>query len=173
MLVIIAGLPGAGKSTLARALAERVGGAVVDKDPIRAALFAPGDIEYSASQDDFVMELMLQTAAYLLRKDSSRMVFLDGRTFSQAYQRRRAMEFALDLGTPWRVIECVCSEASAKKRLEEDARTRRHPAANRTWELYERVRASFEAIQEPKIMIDTDRDLESSIDEAVRALAGL
>jgi len=172
MLVIVAGLPGAGKSTLARAVAERVGGAVLDKDPIRAALFAPGDIEYGAAQDDFVMELMLQAAAYLLSKNPSRIVFLDGRTFSHAYQRRRAIEFARKFGTPWRTIECVCSDVTAKTRLAEDERTGRHPAANRTWELYERVRASFEAIEEPKIVIDTDGDFGSCVEQAIRGLAG-
>ena len=42
MIVIMAGLPGTGKSTLARALAQRLAGAVLDKDEIRAALFAAG-----------------------------------------------------------------------------------------------------------------------------------
>ena len=79
MLVILAGLPGTGKSTLARALAGRIGGAVLDKDIIRRALFAPEDIEYTAAQDDFVMDLMLQTARYLFEKNPARVVFLDGR----------------------------------------------------------------------------------------------
>ena len=68
MIVIMAGLPGTGKSTLARALAQRLPGAVLDKDAIRAALFQPAYVEYSPAQDDFCQEIMLQTAAYLLAK---------------------------------------------------------------------------------------------------------
>lgn len=165
MLVIMAGLPASGKTTLARALAERLRGAVLDKDVIRPALFAPEDIEYSAGQDDFVMDLMLQTARYLLEKDPSRIVFLDGRTFSQAYQRQQAMDFAETIPTPCIIVECTCSEASARARLGQDLSEGRHPAANRTFELWENVRASFEPIAEPKVVIDTDRPIEECLRE--------
>jgi adenylylsulfate kinase-like enzyme len=51
--VLLAGLPATGKSTLARALAERLeGAAVLDKDRVRAALF-PGDmVDYTTEQDE-------------------------------------------------------------------------------------------------------------------------
>src|SRR5205809_3994928 len=53
MLILMVGLPGTGKSTLSRALVERFGGFVIDKDVIRPALFGPSQIEYSVEQDDF------------------------------------------------------------------------------------------------------------------------
>ena len=170
MLVVMAGLPASGKSTIARELARRTGGAVLDKDAVRQALFASTDIEYTAAQDDFVMGLMLQAARYLLEKDRARVVFLDGRTFSRDYQRRQVIDFAEALGTPWRVIECVCSEASARQRLEADVAAGRHPAANRTFDLWERVRASFEPIAGPKAVIDTDRPLEACVADGLRAV---
>jgi hypothetical protein len=68
MIVLMAGLPGTGKSTLARELVRRTEGALLSKDEIRAALFSPEDIEYSVLQDDFVMEVMLEAARFLLQK---------------------------------------------------------------------------------------------------------
>jgi len=94
MIVMMAGLPGTGKSTLARALAERTSGLVLDKDQIRQALFAPADIEFSTEQDDFCMGVMLETAAYVLGKNPGRHVFLDGRPFSRRYQIERVIECA-------------------------------------------------------------------------------
>jgi adenylylsulfate kinase len=170
MIVMLAGLPGTGKSTLARALARRLGGAVLDKDVIRAALFAPGFVAYSAAQDDFVLEIMLQAAAWLLAKDRILTVLLDGRTFSRRYQRARAIGFCAEIGTDWRLIECVCAEETALRRLAEDASRGAHPAANRTPKLYYEVRKAWEAIEEPRLVIDTDEPLARCVEEALAFL---
>jgi predicted kinase len=167
MLVLMAGLPGTGKSTLSRALAAELGGTVIDKDEIRAALFASADIEYSTEQDEFVMRIMLKTAGYLLRKDPGRRVFLDGRTFSQGYQLKRATGYAEAVGQPWRILECVCSEESARKRLEGEPA---HVAANRDFDLYLEVKARFEEITLPKTIIDTDQPLDACVEKANAAL---
>jgi len=75
MIVLMAGLPGTGKSTLARELVHRTQGALLSKDEIRAALFSPADIEYSVKQDDFVMEVMLGAARFLLQTTPTRKSF--------------------------------------------------------------------------------------------------
>lgn len=166
MMVMMAGLPGTGKSTLARALAARVNGAVLDKDEVRRALFAPADIEFSTEQDDFCMEVMLQTAGYLLRRDSSHVVFLDGRPFSRRYQIERVIEYASGLGQPWRILECVCSEETARQRIEEQE----HPAANRDFALYLRVKARFEEITFAKTVVDMERSIGDCVRAALEAL---
>jgi len=170
MIVIMAGLPGTGKSTLAQALAQRLPGAVLDKDAIRAALFEPAHVEYSIVQDDFCQEIMLKTAAYLLAKDGELHVLLDGRTFSRRYQRERAIEFCLQMGTTWAMLECVCAERTALARLAEAMAQRSHPAANRTPELYRQVREAWEPIDRPRLVIDTEANLDSCIDQALRYL---
>lgn len=167
MLILMAGLPGTGKSRLCRALAAELGGTVIDKDHIRAALFEPKDIEYSTEQDEFCMRVMLKVAGYLFRKDSQRKVFLDGRTFSRGYQLARATGYASALGQPWRILECVCSDESARKRLEADTA---HPATNRNLKLYLEVKARFEEITLSKTVIDTDQPLAACIEQAKAAL---
>ena len=170
MIVFIAGLPGTGKSTLARALAQRLPAAVLDKDSIRAALFQPAYVEYSLSQDDFCQGIMLQTAAYLLSKHAELKVLLDGRTFSRRYQRERVIEFCSQLGTTWATLECVCSEATAIGRIAEAVAANNHLAANRTPELYFEIRKAWEPIDQPKLVVDTDENMESYVDRAVRYL---
>jgi len=167
MLILMAGLPGTGKSTLSRALAAKLGGTVIDKDRVRAALFDPPDIEYSTEQDEFCARVMLKVAGYLFRKDPARKVFLDGRTFSRTYQLTRATGYASALGQPWRILECVCSEENARKRLNHEEG---HPAANRDFNLYLEVKARFEQITLPKIIIDTDQGLEACVEQAELAL---
>jgi predicted kinase len=167
MIVIMAGLPGSGKTTLARALAANTAGRVVSKDEIRSALFAPTEIEYSTKQDDFCLQLMLELSAYLLRSDPKQMIFLDGRTFSRRYQIENVLRAADSLHQPWRILECVCEENVARARLQEDVR---HPASNRDFDLYLRMKAQFEAIAEQKTVIDTGQALEHCIQSGLAAL---
>ncbi|MCI0362653.1 MAG: ATP-binding protein, partial [Phycisphaerales bacterium] len=159
-VVIMAGLPGTGKSALARALSAKLGGAVLDKDIIRAALFAHSDIEYSATQDDFCLGLMLETAGFLLNKNPARVIVIDGRTFSRKYQIDRVIHWAERAGAPWRIIECVCPEEMSLRRIERDLTNGNHLAKNRTAALYTEIRDSFEPIDRPKIRIDTDQSID-------------
>jgi predicted kinase len=166
MIVLMAGLPGTGKTTLARELARRTEGALLSKDAIRAALFSPGDIEYSVEQDDFVMEIMLESARFLLAKSPTRKIFLDGRPFSHRYQIARVFEFGGELAQPCTIIECVCSDESARRRLDVE-RDASHPALNRTFALYVEGKARFEPILDPKIIISTDQPLVQCIEQAL------
>jgi len=159
----MAGLPGTGKSTLARTLADELGGVVLSKDTLRAALFPAGFVEYSTEQDDFVQDLMQRTAEYLLTKRPQLTVFFDGRTFSRAYQIDRVIALAERLGASWRIIECVCPEETARQRIEA---ANEHPAKNRTFELYLKVRAEFEQITRPKLTVDTSRAGDAAFSEA-------
>jgi predicted kinase len=174
MIVLMAGLPGTGKTALARELVRRTQGALLSKDEIRAALFSPtglalNDIEYSVEQDDFVMEVMLKGARYLLQAAPGRTIFLDGRPFSRRYQIDRVLEVARELAQPWRIIECICSDESARRRLDLEPDPA-HPAHNRTFALYTEVKAHFEPISYPKTTISTDQPLEECIEQALVAL---
>ena len=170
MIVLMAGLPGTGKSTLARELASRTGGRVLSKDELRHALFADSEIEYSSRQDDFCFQLMLETAEYLLRQDPARVILLDGRPFSRRYQIENVVNAAAALHQPWRILECVCGEEIARQRLEADVSSGAHSAANRDYGLYLEVKSRFETITFSKTVIDTGQKLEICVELALAAL---
>jgi hypothetical protein len=46
-----------------------------------------------------------------------------------------------------------------------------HPAENRDYALYQRVKAGFEEITLPKTIINTDHPIEACVQEALKALA--
>ena len=52
------------------------------------------------------------------------------------------------------IVECVCSEVSARERLESTQND--HPAQDRDFEMYLKSKAAAEPILEPKLVIDTD-----------------
>ncbi|HYX53187.1 MAG TPA: ATP-binding protein [Candidatus Limnocylindrales bacterium] len=157
-LVVMSGLPGSGKSTLARALAAEVGGVVLDKDQIRAALFPPDLIEYSQRQDDFCMEVLLQTANYLIHQTTKRWVFVDGRPFTREEQLEHVRRVAEEIDCRMKVILCQCSDEAARSRLQQP-----HIASNRGWELYHKLKAEFQLIEVPHLPVDTERPMEESV----------
>lgn len=170
MIALMAGLPGTGKSTLARELAQQMNGRVLSKDEFRHSLFKPEEVEYSARQDDFCLHLMLETAGYLLAQDPGKIIFLDGRPFSRRYQVENVLAVANSLHQPWRILECVCSEEAVRRRLEADTRGSSHPAGNRDFQLYLEVKARFEAILQPKTVIDTGQPLTTCVQQALAVL---
>src|SRR5437899_9843323 len=160
MLIAMAGLPGTGKSSLAGQLAMDLSAVILNKDEIRAALFPPSWIEYSTEQDDFCMSIMFQVASYILRNDPSQHVILDGRTFSRKYQVEALDQLAEELKTPLKIIECLCSDETAHKRLVDKVTMGvKHLASNRDYNLYLEIKACFEPIREPKLVVNTDDDL--------------
>ena len=170
MIVLMAGLPGTGKTTIARELAIRTFGRVIGKDEIRHALFSRDEIEYSSRQDDFCLQVILETAGYLLRRDPTRCIFLDGRPFSRRYQIENVVNAVAGLHQSWRILECVCAEEVSRQRIEQQAAPGAHPAGNRDFQLYLEVKSRFEAISLPKTVIDTSQLLQTCIEQGLAAL---
>jgi predicted kinase len=155
VLIAMAGLPGTGKSTLAARLAARLGGVVLSKDVVRAAMFPPPVLDYSAAQDDVAMSAVYAAAAYILKASPARPVFLDGRTFSKPGQLDAPLALAAELGAPFRVIECVCADDVVRARIAADHAAGQHPAGNRTPDLYDRAKVAAVPLAVPRLTLDT------------------
>ena len=159
--VLFAGLPGTGKSTLARALAERLGAAILDKDRVRSALFPGALTDYSIDQDQLCMRAMLEAAVYLTDRRRVDYVFFDGRTFSTRTQIEEVLEAAGGRGARWRILHLVCADAVAEERLARHDPG--HPAQNRDPALYRTIKQRFEPILQAKLEVDTTLGIDSCL----------
>src|SRR5665811_249326 len=98
----MAGLPGTGKTALSEALAEQLGGIVLSKDKIRAALFPPRAINYSSAQNDFCMSVILMAAQRIASEHIVPFIFFDGRTFSRSRHVEEVVRAASEAGADYR-----------------------------------------------------------------------
>ncbi len=152
LLLAFAGLPGTGKSTLARAFARRFGAHVIDKDVVRGALFG-ATVDFSREQDDLVCRAMYDAVELLARKGGVGCVILDGRTYSKRYQVEELRQLGTRTGARLAIVECTCAPEVARMRLEAGSG---HVARNRSFELYLALAASAEPIAGEKLQLSTD-----------------
>lgn len=167
-VVVLAGLPGAGKSTLARALAERIPDArVIDKDQVRDALFAPCD--YSSAERGVTFSAMLDSARYHLGR--GRVVFFDGLTFSRRNEVAAAEVVASESGAFAAVIVCDVPVDVAVRRCDDEAATGTHPAGNRDGDLVRRVASEMEEPAGAYLTLTTTRPVDELVGSALAWIA--
>ena len=150
---------------------EGIGGAagriVLDKDRVREALFPGAMTDYSREQDDLCMRAMLEAAAYLTERhrvgSSSR-----GRTFSRHEQINEVMQAAEQAGAAWRILHVTCSDAVAEARLSRV--DPENPAKNRNAALYRDIKNRFEAIEYPKLEVDTTDGVDAVVEDVCHYL---
>lgn len=164
-VIVLVGLPGAGKSTLAASLARRLPDArVLDKDKVRHALFAPCD--YTSTERDVVFAAMLDAARYHLGR--GRVVIFDGLTFSRRAQVAAAEAVAEEAGAFAAVIVCDVPVEVAIERCEADAAGGEgHLASNRDASLVRRVAREMEEPAGVYVTLDMTDDVEKLAEHAL------
>lgn len=163
MLIVMAGLPGSGKSTVAEGIAKALRCALLAVDPIEAALWRAG-IERSQPTG---------LAAYLVAEDLAREQLLVGNDAvvdavnDVEEARTQWKSLAAAAATPLVFIEAFCSDASTHRRRLESRGTRFAGFPEPTWESVVARRANIERWPDSRLRLDTLRPLHESIADAL------
>ncbi|MGV0873217.1 AAA family ATPase [Mycolicibacterium sp. XJ879] len=167
-LVIIGGGPGTGKTTLSRALAERIGAQVISTDDVRRELQADGVITgkageagaglYCARNVAAVYDAVLQRARKCLQ--GGRSMILDA-TWRDAHHRERARTLAAESHAPFVELCCSLPLPTASARIENRGAT----SSDATPEIAAKLASSVDDWPDAH-RVDTGRPLAESVADA-------
>jgi uncharacterized protein len=183
-LIVLCGLSGSGKSTVARVLQHRKGFKAINSDRVRKRLAGISPHEhvrtdyganiYSERFTKIAYDTMLAEAESILHE--GRGAILDA-TFKASGDRQLALALAARCGVPVLFVECVVSEDEAIRRLEQRA-SMENQVSDATPEVYRRQRAEFEPFgkisPQCHLRLDTARPREhlvAEIEDALQKLA--
>lgn len=162
-LILVIGLPGSGKTTFSRALAERLQAFHLNTDIIRDQVGMRG--QYDPEAKKRIYDLMLLEARKALRDKKN--VILDG-TFYLERMRETYRQLAFAERLPLKWIELIASESVIKERT---SRQRTYSEAD--FSVYEQVRDQFEPFSDERLTLLSDHpdNLPGMLDQAVRYIA--
>lgn len=113
MIVIVIGLPGTGKTTFSKGLAQAIKGLHLNTDIIRDQLNLRG--KYDRDTKNLIYATMMERAGEAVQNDLH--VILDG-TFYKQQLRDDYVTFAQKYQVPLKWIELKATEAAIKERVE-------------------------------------------------------
>jgi predicted kinase len=154
VVIALMGLPGSGKSSVAKALRERVPLALVSRDAIRAAMFDPcehNDLEKHAAHEAAMLSIEHCLAL-------GRSCVIDGMTFSRNVDVERVRAMSRKTGAHFMPVFFDCPVEIAQERIRKDVRTTNNVHRSGEEELVAKVAERFELPPEDAIVIDCTLD---------------
>ena len=169
ILVAMAGLPAAGKSTIAEVVSARLGATIVSVDPIESAILHAG---IDSDQPTGL-------AAYLVAETLAQQVLMSGHSVivdavnAVEPARLQWRDLAARADVALRVIEVACSDPELhRERLEKRARNLAH-VEEPSWRAVEQSLEDYqewkgECAELPRITLDTANPLGQNVEAAIR-----
>lgn len=149
-VVVVCGLPGVGKTTVAEDVADRVDGRVVRTDVVRKDLFP--DPDYTPEESRQVYAELFDRARETVERGRS--VVLDG-TFKDAGLRDRAVELSESLDAEFRLVKVECDEPVVRERI----RSREGDESDADFEVHAMFRDRFDPIAADHVTVDNSGDV--------------
>lgn len=148
MIVIVAGLPGSGKSYFAEQLASRIGADYINSDLVRKTLGALGS--YTLNDKLVIYNKMVKLAEESLKKQKA--VIIDA-TFYLQSMRNMFAELARKQASVMHLIMVYADESLIKQRL---SVPRKDSEAD--FEVYNQIKEQFEKLTFPHLELESTND---------------
>ncbi len=157
-VVALMGLPGAGKTTLAAALAPALALELVSRDRIRAGMFV--NPSYTRQEKSAAFDALLLAVRALIGQGRSCVV--DGLPFATVVERTALTLECNALGCELLWCYMDCPPQLARQRVEADRGI--HPASDRDGDLVDQVAARFAPPEPGVLRLDAALPLQDLVD---------
>jgi hypothetical protein len=154
MLVTISGLPGTGKTSVAKQLSGQLKADRLTTDELRSQIDKHPD--YSQKHKRSVYAALMKEAEKRLEKGQN--VILDG-TFFKQDMRQRAKDLAQKHDEQFYLIKIICPEETVKQRIEKRYQSGTD-ASEADFKVYKIIQNQFQKIKGPDYIIDTGNENE-------------
>lgn len=159
MIVIVCGLPGTGKTFIAKTLSKRIDAIVLSTDKIRKELVEKPT--YSLWERSLIYDVLFLLSKYL--KTAGINCILDG-TFNQKRSRDELIKKLNLKSTDLFIIECICPEDIIISRLI----SRRNDFSDANISIYFKMKKIYEKVLEKHLTIDTSESIEKNIEKIMQ-----
>lgn len=166
-LVVVCGLPGTGKTTFARRLAQRLPLAILESDELRQTLFT--NRAYTRHENAELFGAIHDLVGFLLDENIS--VLVDATNLQQKH-RNPLYRIAEDRGKWVSVVHLVAPIDMVFHRLRQRAvEGDRIGSSEAGWSVYLRLRRSMEPIGRRHVIVDTSRDTTNPLERLAEEIA--
>lgn len=165
-LVVVSGLPGAGKSFLCRRLAQRAPFAILASDTLRKVLFPCPQYDEDENKRLFgachaLIEELLENGIPIIF-DATNLLERHREHLYHAAEKARAKLILVSVEAPEGVVRqrLLAREKGLDPEYDSEA----------DWEVYQKMRPRREKIFRSHFVVDTSRDIADAVDKVVRAV---
>lgn len=146
IVILFCGLPGAGKTTLARSVASRTGATILSSDKVRKELIKYPT--YTRAEGRLIYDVLMLLTKYLT--DAGIDCIVDA-TFNRERSRKEVENRLRSNNVQLYVIECTCPEEVVLERL----RNRKNDFSDAGYSVYSKMKSIYEPVQGRHLGIDT------------------
>lgn len=158
-LILISGLPGTGKTTVAKKLQKIVDATLIRSDVLRRQIIKNLRPPYPENEKRKVYEKIFDETRQMLA--SGKNVILDA-TFAREAYRDRARAMAKEFRAEFVILATLCPESIVRQRM----LARTDDASQATFERdYLEHKKIFQPIRDPYFAIDTSRNIDEQLAE--------